>query len=102
MCCKRGKESATATAHGVELAILLPGTGGNALSIGRAFHHAISLSFLEANERGKKAIQIDQPVEIDHNPHQNHHDACSRLNFTEMRLEPLQEPTHLIEAETEQ
>ncbi len=56
----------------------------------------------QANERRKIAVQVDQPVEIDHDPHQNHHHTCADFNLAYMRLEPLHYPTCLIKAEAKE
>ena len=56
----------------------------------------------QANERRKIAVQVNQPVEIDHDPHQNHDHASANLYLAKMRLEPLQYAACLVDAETEE
>src|SRR5260221_11272532 len=56
----------------------------------------------EPNERDSIAVQVDQPVEVDHHSHQNQHDPCADFNLAKMRLQPLQELAELVKTEAEQ
>jgi hypothetical protein len=56
----------------------------------------------QANEGRKIAIQVDQPVEVDHHSHEHHDHARPDFNLAEMRLEPLQESAKLVEAEAKE
>ena len=50
----------------------------------------------QANEGRKIAVQVDQPVEVDHHSYERHDHARPDFNLAEMRLEPLQESATLV------
>src|SRR5712692_1696134 len=56
----------------------------------------------QTKEGSKIAIQIDQPVEVDHDPHQNHDHASADFYLAHMWLEPLQYAARLVQTETEE
>src|SRR5712692_2978065 len=56
----------------------------------------------QTKEGSKIAIQIAQPVEVDHHPHQNHDHASTDFYLAQVRLEPPEHPAHLVETEAEE
>ncbi len=54
------------------------------------------------NERREIAVQVHQPVKVDHHSHQNHHRPRPDFDQMYMRLEPLQDPACLVKTETEE
>src|SRR5712692_4419712 len=56
----------------------------------------------QTKEGSKIAIQIDQPVEVDHDPHQNHDHASADFYLAHMWLEPVQYAVRLVQTETEE
>src|SRR6266700_548156 len=56
----------------------------------------------QPEERNSIAVQVDQPVEVDHHSHQNQHDPCADFNLAKMRLQPLQELAESVKTEAEQ
>src|SRR2546428_7279433 len=49
-----------------------------------------SLPLSQVDEGRGIAVQIDQPVEVDHHSHQDHDDACADFDLAEMGPEPVQ------------
>src|SRR5260370_41148811 len=58
--------------------------------------------YLYRNAKVEISIEIDQPVEVDHYTYQDHNHSSTNFNLSCMRLQPLQKPTKMVEAEAEQ
>ena len=58
--------------------------------------------YLYRNAKVEISIEIDQPVEVDYYTYQDHNHSSANFNLSCMRLQPLQKPTKVVEAEAEQ
>src|SRR5437016_7666022 len=56
----------------------------------------------QTDERCKIAIQVDEPVEINHHPYSNHDHARKDFDFPQVGFELFQEPAHLVNAQTQE